>query len=147
MNRRVFITLLLALVTSVWVAAPAVAAPPEVTKKSCDALGGIFTKTGNVKECRYTTEEITTRNVSNERPYCVEADCGTLTALYLETTRQVFVTVLTQKGSGPVTTEGPFLAVFELVNTPRTDVPNCVFTSSTGAVTTYPRQTCVDAGI
>ena len=81
--------------------APALAAPPEIQQKSCEADGGTFTRDQGTKSCTTTTE--TTTN-TGPVPISAAYAIGTLNGVSSRSDQLSITTTQTQKGNGPVTT-------------------------------------------
>ena len=94
---------------------PALAAPPEITQRSCEATGGTFTRVQGVKQCaRSTVTQVAATYGS--LPYLnlygplvtTQTASGTTENQLVGTSRRIdtvrTTTTETQKGSGRVTT-------------------------------------------
>ena len=88
------------------VAAPALAAPPEIQQKSCEAGGGTFARDHGTKSCTTTSVEQFT---SPPTPYIVflgdaYRTGAEYTAVFSRTYQVQTTTTDSQKGNGEVTT-------------------------------------------
>ena len=87
---------------------PALAAPPEISQRSCEAEGGTFSREQGVKSCTVTT---TRTDYSPEMHRVGVQSTGGLedeyTGYYQLVSSVESTTVRSQKGNGEVTTSGP----------------------------------------
>lgn len=87
-------------------AAPALAAPPEVSQKNCDAAGGSFDRDHGVKTCTTTSVDTVTSEGAGPKESMgpVAGVTAEFTGTVRETTTVQTTTTQTQKGNGDVTT-------------------------------------------
>src|SRR3954454_19455702 len=101
MRRSIIIGVVLGIV--VLSGTPALAAPPEVSQKSCDAAGGSFVRDHGVKSCT-TTSVATVTSEHAGPPQSTSLYSGLVTLDYTGTVREAdtvrTTTTQTQKGNG-----------------------------------------------
>jgi hypothetical protein len=134
-----------AVIAPLLTAGSASAAPVSLTKASCTAQGGTFTRSHGVKTCTVQDPSYDCNNYSNlpaQEPAVTAGGSGyygTYTAnLCYQTT-----TVQTQKGTGPVTTT--ITTTLKSRTVLSYDACSYFDSASNSSLSAYPYQ-CVDAG-
>jgi hypothetical protein len=104
--RRSIITGVVLGIVVLW-STPALAAPPEVSQKNCDAAGGSFDRDHGVKSCTTTSVDTVTSEHAGPRQ-SMSFGGGLVTVDYTGMVREADIvrstTTQTQKGNGDVTT-------------------------------------------